>query len=165
MPHPRFTSTASSRSARRAFTLIEVLVSIAIFAVASTVLYQTALNALLGLESLKREVEHFEDLRFVRNQVLQESDLDTFERGGEITTLDSGLVRWTALVEPTLTLHLFRVELTLEFQPERGTIEARQHREVLFVLRPTWSEPADATELLEDFRDQLQRSRGVVDWL
>lgn len=149
---------------RDGFTLVEVLVAIALFAIASAVLYESAMNGLLTLKALQRETEQFDDLRFVRNQILQEPDLDKFEEGGEVETLDSGTVRWEAIVEPTETLHLFRVDLTIEFPAEKGSIEPRIVQETLHVLRPTWSDPADATELLEDAREKVTNERADIDW-
>jgi prepilin-type N-terminal cleavage/methylation domain-containing protein len=150
---------------RRAFTLVEVLVAIALFAIISAVLYESAMNGLLALDALQRETEQFDDLRFVRSQILQEADLDEFEEGGEVETLDSGTVRWEAIVEPTATLHLFRVELFMEFPGEEGSFEPRIVNETLHLLRPTWSEPADATELLEDARERITDGRNATDWL
>lgn len=167
---PLFASVADARSRqstirrRNGFTLVEVLVALAVFLLASGALLQATFNSLLGLQSLQRETEQLDDRRFVRNQILQEPDLDTFEEGGEITTLDRGEVRWEAEVEETETLHLFKVHLTMEFEPLEGGYEPVVLEETLYLLRPTWSEPGDATELLEDARERIERNRRSRDW-
>lgn len=144
--------------------MVEVLVALAVFLVAASGLIYATFNTQLGLLALQRETEQIDDLRFVRNLVLQEPDLKTFEQGGEITTLDRGVARWEAEVEETTLLHLFRVTLQIEFEPPLGETEPFISRETLYLLRPTWTEPADATELLQDARDKIETTRRKGDW-
>lgn len=146
------------------FTLIEVLVALAVFLVAASGLIYAVFNTQLGLLALQRETEQIDDLRFVRNLVLQEPDLRVFERGGEVTTLDRGVARWEAEVEETSLLHLFRVMLQIEFEPPLGETERFISEETLYVLRPTWTEPADATELLQDAREKIEANRRKGGW-
>ena len=96
-----------TRTASRAFTLAEVALAIAVFAAAVTVLTQTYVNALLSLDSLESETALNADLRFVRSIVIKEPNLETFEEGGEIETLASGIAAWEAEVEPALVSDLF----------------------------------------------------------
>ncbi len=158
-------TTDAADVSRRGFTLIEVLVALAVFLLAAGGLIYAAFNTQLGLLALQQETEQVDDIRFVRNQILQQPDLREFERGGDITTLDRGVARWEATVHPTETLHLFRVELRVEFSPPLGETERKLYEETLHVLRPTWSEPADATVLLQDARERIERSRSRrLDW-
>ena len=55
-------------------------------------------------------------------------------------------------------MDLFQVELTIEFSdpPEDGP---ERHQEQLYLLRPTWSEADERSDLLEDKRRELERTR------
>ena len=71
---------------RRAFTLVEVLVSLALFAIAAVVLAAAYLNVIGGLASLDRRQVQEEDWKFVRTMVLSQPDRPTVEAGGRLTS-------------------------------------------------------------------------------
>ena len=148
-----------TRTASRAFTLAEVALAIAVFAAAVTVLTQTYVNALLSLDSLESETALNADLRFVRSIVIKEPNLETFEEGGEIETLASGIAAWEAEVEPALVSDLFFVDLTIVLKPpdSREPVEFAQH---LLLLRPTWSDPVERSELIAENTERLLSMRG-----
>lgn len=148
----------------RGFTLVEVLVALVIVVVTIPVLVQAVYNSLLAIDGLEIEADEMDDLRFIRNIIIQEPDLETFEEGGEIETLDRGEARWEAEVEPTETLDLFKVTLMIELEGTEKSPDPTTHIETLYLLRPTWSESADRTEILEDLRQRIDDDRRNIDW-
>lgn len=141
-----------------AFTLIEVLIALAIFAMASTYLTTTFVSALTARErSFNQDLLHA-DIRAVRMQLLLEPNRDDAEDGGSLPTLNHGEASWRASIEPTEVVDLFTVVLTIEFSqaPEDSP---GFYEETLFLLRPTWSEADERSDLLQDKRDALARSR------
>ena len=148
--------------ARRGFSLLEVLVALAIFAAAVAVFSKAFVNTLMALDNRVEEGERLDDLRFVRSLIIMEPDLDTFEEGGDVATIDDGQVDWTAEVEPTGLPHLFKVRLNYEFHPAEG--DSWSHEETLHLLRPTWSEATEASELTLEVGERIEESRNALDW-
>jgi len=152
------TSIEKNSSPRSAFTLVEVLIAMVIFASASAVLMSTFVNALLARERSANEDLLHADLRAVRMQLLLEPELEAAEDGGEYPTLNHGAARWEAEIEPTEVVDLFRVQLSVQLAgPEGG--ESSAYQETLYLLRPTWSEADERSQLLEDKRQALEDSR------
>lgn len=142
----------------RAFTLIEVLIALTVFAMAATYLTSTFVNALTARErSVSNDILHA-DIQAVRMQLLLEPNLDDAEDGGDYPTLSHGEAFWQTIIEPTEIVDLFQVELAIEFSepPEDGP---ERYEEKLYLLRPTWSEADERSDLLEDKRQELERSR------
>ncbi|MGB0412990.1 MAG: PulJ/GspJ family protein [Coraliomargarita sp.] len=141
-----------------AFTLIEVVITLAIFASAAVVLSQAFTNALLAREHGISNDNYEADIRTVRMQLLLEPDLENAEDGGDIETYKNGEASWQANIEPTNVVDLFRVELQIQFsEPEEG--QDNSYTETLYLLRPTWSEADERSELLADKKDELESSR------
>lgn len=147
------------RKPKTGFSLIEIIVAIAIAGMAFAVLTQTFVYTLEALSGMKNQNHQQPDTRFVRSQVIMEPDRDTFERGGDLETLNMGTVRWEAIVEETRTVDLFKVHLRMEFNPPDR--DRFVEEETLWLLRPTWSDPMDRSSLLEDARRELDNERSL----
>lgn len=147
-----------ARDARRAFSLIEVVVAVAIFALAATVLTSTFVNALLARERARATGDWAEDLRGVRLQLLLEPDREAAEDGERYQTLGSGEAVWRAEIEATEVVDLFAVRFLVEF-PDAGDDAPAEHEERLYLLRPTWSESDERSDLLDDKRRALEDKR------
>ncbi len=146
-------------TANAGFSLIEVVVAVALFAMAATVLMSSFVNALFARERSQSNDVRDADIRAVRMQLLLEPNLDDAEDGGQYETLNNGEARWRAEIEPTKVVDLFRVEFFIEF-PQPQEEQAADYHETLYLLRPTWSESDERATLLEDKKQALLDSRG-----
>ena len=144
---------------RRGFSLIEVVVAVALFASAAVVLSSAFVNALLARNFGKSNALFAEDVRAVRMQLLLEPNLEDAEDGGLFETLNSGEAEWKASIEPTEVVDLFYVDLHLEFNEAPEGIKAI-YTEQLYLLRPTWSDREERNTLLADKREELFDERG-----
>ena len=148
----------SNRRRVTAFTLVEVLIAVAIFGMAASVLMSAFVNALLSRESAVKYDLINADIRAVRMQLLLEPNLEDAEDGNEYETVHSGKASWEARVEPTDVVDLFQVELSIRFsEPPEGLVA--DYSETLYLLRPTWSESDERSELLQDKREALEDTR------
>jgi prepilin-type N-terminal cleavage/methylation domain-containing protein len=144
------------------FSLIEILLAVALAGVSLAVLTNVFVNVLHTLSRLELEADREPEIRFVRSQIIREPDLQTFEDGGEMETLELGTVTWQASVEPTAVPDLFEVELELRFAPPDQPPFER--REVLWLLRPTWSDPAERSLLRQEMIQKIEEMRAGGDW-
>jgi len=149
----------TDRLSSAGFTLIEVLIAVALFGMAATVLSSSFVNALLLYERGRSQQLLNIDQANVRMQLLLEPSRQAAQDGASCETLHSGLARWYAEIEATDVVDLFRVELHVDFlSPRKGQTE--QYSESLYLLRPTWSEPRDRTTLLQKKRDSRLKTQN-----
>lgn len=149
---------------RAGFTLIEVLVALAIFTLGVAALAGAFSNAMLALTGLEDESDVENELRFVRRQVIQIKELEELEKGGMVKVPNLGDVDWTAVVEPAAVADLFTVTLTFAAAPRTFDGERREWTQRLFLLRPGWSDPADRSTLMNDRKNALDRERAGRVW-
>ena len=124
------------------FTLLEVLLATALFAVSSTALVQVVLNTLSAVNAQATWSSDTVDQAFVIDQIAEIDDRDHFEAGGTLTSPSGQVVHWSARNEPTDIIDLHEVEVRLEWQP----FNQRPAREVLqkhYWYRPWLSEPSE----------------------
>lgn len=143
----------------RAFSLIEVLIALAVFAMASTYLMATFVNALQARERGLTPDFLYDDIKAVRMQLLLEPNREDAEDGGDYPTLHQGEARWEAEIEPTEVIDLFKVTLEISFS-EPINEDGANYTEALYLLRPTWSEADERSELLADKKEALLDSRA-----
>jgi general secretion pathway protein I len=139
----------------RAFTLLEVLVALMVFAVAAVMLGAAYVNVLNSYEVVTRGNAQEDNVRFARAQLLAESDREKAEQGGDFQSPEGGRVSWKATIEQTATADLFRVTFTCTIA-ETGTAAPRPPDvQTFMVLRPTWSEGLDITKLRQAAKDRI----------
>ncbi len=143
----------------RAFTLVEVLISLAMFAFAAVVLGAAYVNVLLNYHNMQRRTAEKDDIAFARATLLAEPQRERAEEGGELPLADGGRLRWNAEVEETDIADLFRVELIVEISPG-GQAAMRRETQSFLLLRPTWSEPEERERLRAASRERLLKSRS-----
>jgi len=144
-------------------TLIEALVALALFSIASAVLIQSCANALEGIKAVTNLDNRAQVFRFAIRQIVLIADRDEFEDGGEMHTIDDKTITWSADVEETRILDLFKVTLTLTHSDDHAfgkNLNQEAHQEVLYLLRPDWSDPRDWETLKEEKREALMSRRN-----
>lgn len=147
---------------RRGFSLVEVVIAIAIAGIAFIVLTETFFNVLLTLDSLEEETDFEKDIRFVRREIISLPDREQLEDGGTITTLDHGPADWEAQLEETDILDLFKLKLTITFAPPEA--DPLVYEETLHLLRPTWSDPISSSGILAEAKDRIEEQKRGRDW-
>ena len=91
----------------RAFTILEVLAALTIFATAAIVMAAAYLNVLTGYEHAERSSKVDADVQFAREMLFRQPDLDLVEEGEDFETSDGRRIIWRAIVEPTVVADLF----------------------------------------------------------
>jgi general secretion pathway protein I len=147
---------------RRAFTLIEVLISLAMFALAAISLGAAYTNVVLSRQALKVNDVAVDDLARARAALLETINYDDVTTGGEINLPGERVATWKGEIEPTSVSDLFSVTLTVEIQNADGT-DAPPLTETRLLLRPTWSVPADRQKIRDAARQRLATERGYTE--
>jgi len=150
---------APLKNFRRGFTLIEVLISLAIFALGAVVLSMAYLNIIGGYSEMGPRQQAEEDWKWLRLTVLSESNRKKLEDGGRIALPNGQQLVWSVKIEPTNVADLFQVNLRGETAQTTGP-EAWQRSQSLQLLRPAWSEPAERDKLREATRQRLLKQRS-----
>jgi general secretion pathway protein I len=145
---------------RRAFTLIEVLVSLAIFALAAVSLGAAYSNVLLSRIAMKQNEQALDDMARCRAALLETPGFEDVENGGEIHLPGNRTARWKGKIEPTTVSDLFAVVLTAEIQAEENGEFGPERTEARLLLRPTWSIPSDRQKIRDEARERLLKERG-----
>ena len=138
----------------KGFSLIEVLIALTLFAIASNVIGSAFINALLSRERNNDNSYRDIAIQTARKQLLLEKNIDDAEDGGSIETLELGEVDWYAEIIPTDMVDLFEVNLFIEFFDLKGD-QSTNYNETLLLLRPTWSESDERSSLLQDKKEDL----------
>ena len=144
------------RSWRRAgaFSLIEVLVALAIFAMGAVLLASSYINVLFAYGAAANVDSYEDDLRTVRQLVLEEPDPELLEQGGDVELPGDRHASWNVTLEPTETVDLHRVLLEVEISG--GELKEAVHVTQEFqVLRPTWSDATERSRLLAEAQSRI----------
>ena len=144
---------------RRGFTLIEVLVSLAIFALAAVSLGAAYSNVILGRIALQQDEQRLDDIARCRAALMETPGFDDVETGGDIHLPGGRTAHWEGKIEATAVSDLFAVELSCEIPTANGG-EPEEISETRMLLRPTWSIPADRQKIRDDARQRLEKERG-----
>ena len=151
-----------SRLRSGGFTLVEVLVALAIFSLAAVVLGASYVNLIQMHAALRARDTHDEDMRWVRAALLAEPDRALAERGGDLVLPDGRRALWRATITPAGVSDLFDVALEAEAPPPSGSGSSVRSTLTLRLLRPTWSTEAERNLLEQRARQRLQREREAM---
>ncbi|MEM9226485.1 MAG: prepilin-type N-terminal cleavage/methylation domain-containing protein [Verrucomicrobiota bacterium] len=145
---------------RPGMSLIEVLVALVIFVGVVGMLAQAVNISISTMDHLEGDTEREQEFRFAMRQVLQVTDREEMEDGGEIETLSSGLITWESEVEETDILDLFRVTINLTWEEVGDAINGDYAREqVVYLMRNDWAEPDERDTLRFDKERDLENFR------
>jgi general secretion pathway protein I len=143
----------------KGFSLIEVLIALALFAICSNLIASAFINALLARERDPSLTYQDIAINTVRKQLLLEKNLEDAEEGGTLTLLERGQASWTAEIHPTDIIDLFECRFDIELlesdDPNQDT-----YSETLYLLRPTWSKFDERASLLQEKKDALLDQRN-----
>jgi general secretion pathway protein I len=140
------------------FTLLEVLVALAIFALAAIVLGSAYLNILTSYDVVSRNAAVSEDVAFARQQVLTEADRTKLEKGGDFDSANGRRVHWNVDIESATMPDVYTVTFTCEIG-DPGKPEPTKTVEKFTVLRPTWTVDtaiAERDKLRVEVRERIQ---------
>lgn len=152
----------TKRPLRRGFTLIEVLVALAIFAIAAVVLGASYSNLMLAHAAIRDRDGSEADISWAREALLAEPDRAVVERGGDIVLPDGRTGNWRATVTATSVSDLFDVTLELSAPPPSGSGDLVRVSENLRLLRPTWSTAAERKDLRDKATQRIKRQREAM---
>ncbi len=147
---------------RAAFTLIEVLVSLAILAIATVALGSAYVNLLLTHDALRKADGAGDNVFWARVALLAEPDRALAERGGDVILPDGRTARWRATVSPTAVSDLFEVVLEVEMPPSAEGGELLRSASTLRLLRPSWSTEVERNERTQAARKRIGKSREMM---
>jgi len=138
----------------RAFSLVEVLVALAIVAGAGLVLALAFSNVLRDYYAVFHREDHSSDLTLVNAALYATVDPTVAQAWNDLALPDNRKGRWRATITPGQIADLFAVDCEVEISGT-GTTETFKTTEHLMLLRPTWSQPADRETLRAASRDRL----------
>ncbi len=143
-------------SRRAAFTLIEVIAALAIFALAGMALAGAYLNIIETQQAAHRRDADAPDLRFIRAALAAEPALEKATAWNELPLPDDRRARWRATITPTALADVFDVALETELFDRNGRVQPSPTQN-LRLLRPTWSKPAEREALRTAARSRLAK--------
>lgn len=140
----------------RAFTFLEVLVALAIFAFSGLVLASAYLNVLSAQHASLQRDANAADCRLVREALCAEPAREKITVWNKLELPGERTARWRATVTATTVADLYDVTLEIELPAGEGRKETtltENHR----LLRPTWSQGGEADTLRADARSRLAK--------
>jgi general secretion pathway protein I len=157
----RAAAEPETRDMRKGFTLIEVLVALAIFAMSAVVLGMAYLNVIHGYAAVSRGSGQDQDVAFARQQLLTQPDLQTAENGDAFDTTDGRHIQWSATIDPTTMPNLYTVTFACQVTEPNSTTP-RTITQIFTLLRPTWSQAdaADQGNLLQADINRIMQIQG-----
>lgn len=141
---------------KKGFTLIEVTIALAIFALASVALTQSFLSGMFSLENFKFDDAQENSLMFVFSQVLSIKERPTLEKGGSIQTIESGNVKWNAKITKTSILDLYKLNINVMFDDKESTKKHQTFHEEFYVYKPEWAESGERQEILRSKKEKRE---------
>jgi prepilin-type N-terminal cleavage/methylation domain-containing protein len=152
----------AKRKTNRGFTIIEVMLALALFGVVVTTFTVAYLNIINAIAAIQVDQAYEQDMSMIRLEAFSSVLVEDLEEGGKVFTGSHGEAYWKCEYESTLVADLFRVSLLVEiFDKEKD--EMKEVEEVHYLTRPTWSDPVERAELRAETRDRLLAKQSGLD--
>lgn len=144
----------------RGFTMVEVLVALAISGMMGVVIVSSYLNVMSAYEAVNANPRLDLDVRFARNALLAEPDFETAQTGDQFEGASGRQITWSSVIEATMTADLYQVTFICEVGPGKNQGETGETiTEVFRLIRPTWSQTQnlgiDVNTLRSEARDRI----------
>ncbi|HET7535670.1 MAG TPA: prepilin-type N-terminal cleavage/methylation domain-containing protein [Candidatus Didemnitutus sp.] len=150
--------SARYRSVAAAFTLVEVLVSLAILVGAAVVLGASYVNTLNAHHAVALRAAAGHEIDYLRDAILNEPDRETVEKGGTVTLPDNRRLQWDAAIEEAVVPDLFKVTVRGQIAGTSAT-DHDSFEETMMLLRPTWSDPQKREQQRTEWAKRIEDSR------
>ena len=120
---------------KRGFTLVEVTVALAIFALCAVILSQSFLSGIISLSSFKYSDTPTEIETWIKREIFKKTKREDFEQGGKGTLPDTREAIWNIALEELKPPGLFNIHINLEFRSENAYTKEKINYQV---FRPDW---------------------------
>ena len=141
---------------RRAFTLMEVCVALAIFGFMAAVLLQSVISIQEALVDVRTTTGREEAKRFVLRRIMAATNAENLTSGGTIALDNGGAVNWSASLEEPENASIPDLHIvTIELSWDEGATETLRLR----TFRPEWSDPTTRSTLIQKLREEYPQSR------
>ncbi len=141
------------KTSKRAFSLIEVIASVALLAISGFVIAQSCYNMIAPLSIKDKNPEEDINFELALAEILKVNDYEALDDGIDIDGTDGQTYRIYADFEQTQILDLFLLDMRIQ-SPKK------EYNKKMLVIRPNWYEDAsDRTDLKEDRVDFLEQKR------
>ncbi len=138
---------------KQAFSIIEVIVAIALFALAGFAISQACYNMTAPMMMKDKDSESDANLELALAEILKVSDYDALDDGIDVDGIDGETYRVYGEFEQTEILDLFKLKVNI-------TSPRKNYERTLLVIRPKWYENiSDRDDLKEDRVDLLDQKR------
>lgn len=141
---------------KKAFTLMETVVAIAIFGMSVSVLMMAMGNLMNGLNTTGDCSKENFIKEFCARELLAMKSLREAAHGGSFSAPDDTKITWSAQITPATALDLYEVILDLEYEHDRSATKTSTH---LLAYKPEWSHPANRTSQLEKLKNAIEADR------
>ncbi|MDR1498197.1 MAG: type II secretion system GspH family protein [Puniceicoccales bacterium] len=138
---------------RRSFTLIEVIISLGIFALFAVALLSAVTTVQQALIDTRESSDRGEAKRYVLRRALAATSYDDLSANTSAPLPEGGNVSWTTALEETDIPDLHRLTLSIDW----GNDETEEVS--IWVYRPEWSDPSSRSNLLQTLRTEFPQSR------
>lgn len=132
---------------RNAFTLVEVIIALALFAISILLLSQSFVNGLLCKHIFFKEDQWQIIYPTLRNIILNQSNPEILVRGGSFFTPKGTKIDWTAQASPGKVCDLYSIKAKCRYNGEDN--DPLVHEVFYYVYQPKWTKEKERERLLE----------------